>query len=329
METDNDHHGGSADLVSELGKRALPESVVADFSAVWQRGLQPYDVRRRAELADELVTRHLATFPPASLERAHFLLQVLQSFYPTGQVSNAYLDNLQGLLGDREPLDKPGTVVLGVGTGRCGSTSLAAAFREADAALATHETPPMIFWQPQPEQVEFHMRRLALLSRYYRLVFDAAHWWLKLLPGFLERFPGGRVIGLHRDMESCVNSFLRIKGVEPGSVNHWAPPDDTRWRKSSWDPCYPSFVAPQEFDGDPFMAKGTQIQWYVDSYNAELQELARRYPGRFLLIHTDTLDEPQVSQNLSAFAGTRVSIPDARYNASAMDSVDQQKAFWF
>ena len=329
MTSDYQQRDGTVDLMSELGKRQLPDAVARDIAAVWQQGLHPYDLEGRAVMADDLVARHLDRSGAGSLERAQFLLWILQSFYPTRQVTEAYFDNLQRLLGDREPLGAPGTIVLGVGTGRCGSTSLAAAFRDADDTLATHETPPLIFWQPQPEQVDFHLRRLAYLSRYFRLVFDASHWWLKLIPVVLERFPTVRIVGLHRDMESCVNSFLKVKGVEAGSHNHWAPPDDERWRKSNWDPCYPSFVAPAEFDDNPFMAKGTQIQWYVDGYNAELRELASRNPDKFLLIHTDTLDEPQVSDKLSAFVGSRVSLPDARYNASAMDSLNQQQSFWF
>jgi hypothetical protein len=328
MKPESKYRNGARDLMRRLGEQRLPEAVRADFKALFTN-FHPYDLGRRSQSANEVLEKHLASFLPASLERALLLLTILHYLYPTEQVASAYFDNLQGLLQECEPLDREGTVVLGIGTGRCGSTSLAVAFQEMDNALATHETPPMIFWQPQPEQVAFHLRRLEWLCRYYRVVFDASHWWLEVMPAFLERFPGGKVVGLHREMESCVNSFLKIKGAEHGTVNHWAPPDDKRWAKSAWDPSYPSFVAPPQYDDNPFMSKGTQIQWYVDSYNARLHELANRYPEKFLLIHTNSLGEPQVSDELSAFVGARVTIPEARYNEAVMDSMNQQRSFWF
>jgi len=331
MATRLDHGDVASELLNGLTGIRLPADVEADFDAAFPRMQHPYNLVMRARLADELLGRHCASTPPGSYERAHLLLKILHTFYPTQRVADAYFENLEALFKEREPLQQRGKIILGLGTGRCGSTSLAVAFRGVENALATHETPPMIFWEPTAEQVDFHLRRLDFFSRYFPVVFDASHWWLNVVDSFLERFPDGKLVCLFRDTESCVNSFLSMKGTGPGTLNHWAAPDDRRWVLNIWDPCYPSYVAPPQYEGDTLKAKGTQIRWYVESYNRQLQELARARPDRVLLIRTGLLDQPQAAADLSAFLNIRIPIPRDRYNASTaegMDSIARQQSFW-
>jgi len=331
MATGVDHGNSAGALTRGLSGLQLPGPVQADFDARFPRLQHPYNLKMRALLADELLAKHCAATLPGSYERAHLLLKILDVFYPTQAVSDAYFENLEALLAGRRTLDDRGKVILGIGTGRCGSTSLAVAFRAVQNALATHETPPMIFWEPQAEQIGFHMKRLDLLARYFPVVFDASHWWLNVVDVFLERFPEGKIVGLHRDTESCVSSFLKMKGTGPGTLNHWATLDDKRWLHNTWDPCYPSYAAPPQYAGDTLRAKGTQIQWYVESYNRRLYELALSHPDRVLLVSTDMLGQPQVADDLSALVNVRVSMPVDRYNASTMggmESIGQQQSFW-
>ena len=332
MATGVGYERGAGDLMSGLSGLQFPGAVEADFNTTFRRLRHPYDLDMRERLADELLQKHCAATSPGSFERAHLLLRILHTFFPTRRVSDVYFENLEGLLSGRRPLDHYGKVILGIGTGRCGSTSLTAAFRAVENALSTHENPPMIFWEPQAEQIGFHMKRLALLARYYPVVFDASHWWLNVIDIFFERFPEGKVVGLYRDTRSCVDSFLRMKGTGPRTTNHWATRDDKRWIRSTWDPCYPSYTAPPQYEEDTLRAKGSQIQWYVESYNRRLHELARAHPERVLLIHTDLLGEPGSSDELSEFVNVRVSVPADRYNASTangVDSIARQQSFWF
>jgi hypothetical protein len=289
----------------------------------------PYDCRMRAQLGDALFEKHQASFPRGSVARGNFLLSVILQSFPTERLSTAYFENLEILMSKRKVLEHKGQIILGLGAGRCGSTSLAAAFRNVDNALSTHENPPMIFWQPQREQMEFHLQRLGLLSNYYTIVFDAAHWWLNAIDMFFERFPQGKVVGLHRRMESSVTSFLRVKGVERGTINHWALPRNGDWRASTWDPCYPSYAVPQGLESDYFRAKGTQIQWYVDAYNHQLHELASARPEQVMLISTESLLLPQVADRLSDFVALPMSIPDKKFNALDVESETQQQSWWF
>ncbi len=308
--------------------KPLPQDVAVDITTGVRR-VDPYDRQMRVQLGDALFEKHQAAFLIGSPDRAYFLLSVIHNTFPTERLSSGYFDNLEALLSKRRQLAHKGQVILGLGTGRCGSTSLAAAFRSVDNALATHENPPMMFWQPQSEQMEFHLKRLGLLCNYYSVVFDAAHWWLNAMDVFFERFPQGRVVGLHRQMESCVTSFLKIKGVEPGTANHWALPDNGIWKPNVWDPCYPSYAVSPGLEFDYYRAKGTQIQWYVDTYNQQLQELAGARPDRVMLLSTESLDQPQVAKKLGDFVGVQMSMPDKRFNAAVTESEIQQQSWWF
>jgi len=97
----------------------------------------------------------------------------------------------------------PGQIVLGLGSGRCGSTSLSALLGAIEGSCATHENPPLIYWRPEKAQLDFHMRRFKLLSEFFPLVFDASHWWLRAIDRFFTDFPNGKAIGLHRYSQTC------------------------------------------------------------------------------------------------------------------------------
>ncbi len=313
----------SGGVTSEFHGRPLPRSVMEDMGAVIHQ-VDPYDRQMREKMGEGLFEKHQASFPHGSYERACFLLEIIGISFPAERLSKAYFDNLEALLGSRSPLNHEGQIVLGLGTGRCGSTSLAAAFRSVENSLSTHENPPMIFWQPEKEQLDFHMRRLGLLSRYFPLVFDAAHWWLNAVDTFFERLPQGKIVGLHRDMDACVTSFLKVKGIESGTFNHWALPNNGAWRTSVWDPCYPSYAVSEGLESNHSVAKGTQIQRYVETYNRQLQELARARPGQVMLISTESLDQTQVADRLEEFVGVRISMPATRLNVAAVDQEAQQ-----
>jgi len=322
---------GTAQLPERLGATELPQDVKADISTAVSK-LDPYDRAIRAKLGDALLDKHLARFPRGCFERSIFLLTTIYISFPTERLSSAYFDNLEVMLASREPLSSVGQVILGIGTGRCGSTSLSAAFRAVKNGLSTHENPPMIFWQPCHEQMEFHMKRLGLLSRYYSVVFDASHWWINAMDSFFASFPLGKVVGLYRSVDPCVASFLNLKGFMPGTVNHWAPPDNGIWKANFWDPCYPSYPFAQDLrsDYDFFIAKGSQIQRYIETYNQQLQDLASARPHQVILISSETLELKQIADRLGDFIGVEISIPSRRFNSgSNLDSEALRETLWF
>ena len=198
-----------------------------------------------------------------------------------------------------------GQVVIGIGPGRCGSTSLSQMLGTIPDSCCTHEGPPPIFWQPMLEQVEFHVRRFALLAQYHSVVSDVSHWWLNAVDQVWERLPEANVIGLVRDPEECAESFMRIQGFGKGSLNPWAAPGHDFWQAGGWDATYPSYPVPDLAKHDPDRVKLEQITRYVREYNAQMTQLAARRPDRVKLAPTDTLSSPEVQAEIFAMAKHR------------------------
>ncbi len=161
--------------------------------------------------------------------RSRLILDIIQDTFPTEELTKAYFENLDGLLRYRQPLQAPGRIAIGIGSGRSGSTSLAAMLATIGGSCCTRENPPLISWRPEPEEIEFHLRRFRALASYHPLVADVSHWWLNVIDPFFTAFPEARVIGTFRAVEGCAGSFMRIKGSGRGSYNRWAPYDNGIW----------------------------------------------------------------------------------------------------
>ncbi len=262
-----------------------------------------FDRTAREKEAAALLARYGEHEPLGTLARSHLLLGILHCTYPTPALCAAYFENLTRLLAPRKKLSSPGLLLLGLGAGRCGSTSLTALMATVDGSCCTHENPPFIFWDPQDEQVTFHLKRFTLLRQYFPLVFDASHWWLNVMDHLFAVFPDAKAVGLCRNLQPSVRSFMKIKGTGPNSVNHWAAPDNGIWCPTNWDSAYPTYPVPDYALFDPDRAKADVIRQYVHDYNRVLESLAARFPGRVMLVQTEKLGRTAVQQRLFNFIG--------------------------
>ncbi len=161
---------------------------------MWLRmcAYNPYDRWAREKFGDLRFADLEAKYPKGSLERSRFILRTIGVAMPSKLLRRAYFDNLRLVLRDRPKRAEPGAVVLGIGSGRCGSTTLTAAFAGVPNALSTHENPPILFWEPQEPQLQMQFERFRLVAEYYPLVFEAAHWWLTSLGASSASFPAAR-----------------------------------------------------------------------------------------------------------------------------------------
>jgi hypothetical protein len=292
-----------------------------------RRSADPYDRAARENLASVLLPLQRDRFPLGSRERGQHLLSIIGDAFPTAPLSDAYFENLARLLEARRKRPSPGQVVLGLGSGRCGSTSLTALLATIGESCCTHENPPLVYWEPLGEQLRFHLQRFALLAQHFALVFDASHWWLNALDDFFARFPEGKIIGLYREIEACARSFLQRKALGRGSINHWAPPGNGIWRTNIWDPVYPTYPLPDNAASDPDGAKHAAIRRYVSDYNARLSALSERRPGQVLLVRTEELADAAAQRRVFAFLSLEGEISRAMLNADTV--ADGSHSYWF
>jgi hypothetical protein len=256
------------------------------------------------------------------------LLKMLDLWFPTSRLAGAYLDTLRDLLSPLPRRAQRGLVVLGIGSGRCGSTTLTYAMKRVSGACATHENPPSIYWQPCEEQLSCHVERFRLLTQYFAVVFDASYWWLNARERIFREFPQAKPIGLYRDTQSCVESFMAQKGSGKGSLNHWAPPDNGIWATSTGDPCLPSYPLPETSAVDPDGAKRSMLERYVGEYNDALARLAESMPERVLLARTEELNSAETYARMSDFVGFELPRPEAALNVgTSADGIKPEMTF--
>jgi hypothetical protein len=265
----------------------------------------PYDKEACERIASTLLDEMHNESGKGTLDTCRRILAIIGVSYPTEKLATEYFSNLEVLLGSMRRLETPGQLVIGLGPGRCGSTSLAAMLGTVTNSCCTHESPPPIFWDPESEQVDFHIKRFRILAGYYSLVADVSHWWLNPIERVLDQFPEAKFIGLIRDPDECAISFMRVQGHGTGSYNPWAPRGNGLWRSGHWDPTYPSYSLPGNVEKSPDRAKLELITRYVGQYNAQLENMAVNSPDKIKLVHTEELGRPAVQEEIFRFAKAR------------------------
>ncbi len=284
----------------------------------------PLDPAMRQEKAERLLGQPGERHALGTAERSRFILRLIHESFPTPVLAAAYFDNLERLLQRMPKRAGPGTLAVGIGSGRCGSTTLTGLLRTVPRSCCTHEVPPLIDWQPRAEQVDFHLRRFELLLRYHDFVFDASHWWLNALDRLFSAFPTCKVVGLWRDTEGCARSFAKIKGAGRGSINHWVAGDNGIWHAALWDRTYPHYPIPAGADADPDAARHHLIRRYVDEYNAAMFALVARQTDRVLLLRTEQLDDRATQQRLFDFFGLPGDTSSIRLNVGTSSDGREQ-----
>lgn len=279
----------------------------------------PFDQQGRERNADALLDKMHNEPSREALETCQRVLEIMQITYPTPKLAEKYFSSLAIVLGEMRQLENPGQLVIGLGPGRCGSTSLAAMLGTVPNSCCTHETPPQIFWEPRSEQVDFHIRRFHMLTNCYALVADVSHWWLNSLEQLLDRFPQSKFIGLIRDPAECATSFMRVQGSGKGSYNPWATPRNGVWRSGHWDPSYPSYSPPIYSKNNPDLAKLELITQYVREYNAKLERLARDAPDKVRLICTEELGKETIQGEIFRIAQSQGKFDSWKLNVRGVD----------
>jgi hypothetical protein len=195
----------------------------------------------------------------------------------------------------RKGRDEAGKLVIGLGTGRCGSTSLTQLLMAQKTGCFSHEHPPDLPWNMPPPGLRFHLQRFALLAQLYDPVGDVGHWWLPHMDAVAKFFPDFRAVVLKRDKEATVESFVTVKeGDTKGGVNHWIDHDGSFWNKVPFDRCYPSY---------PVTDIREALGRYWEDYYERCEKLAERYPGQLRIFDMAALKTAEGQREILEFCG--------------------------
>ena len=198
------------------------------------------------------------------------------------------------------------TIVIGLGTGRCGTMSLARLLDLQDRADVTHERcENRIAWKGSTRRVVATLRGLAKHAR-AELVGDVASYYLPYVERILAKFPRAKFVCLQRDREATVRSFMK----KTRDRNHWIRHDGRVWRRDGWDPCFPKYVT---------TSKEAALRAYWDEYYRIARDLQSRFPASFRIFPTEALNRRAGQAEILDFVGVaperrRTRIP-LRHNA--------------
>ncbi len=181
-------------------------------------------------------------------------------------------------------------LVIGLGTGRCGTRTLSRLLDAQPDAQVRHELRPYLPWAVDEALLHQKLDILRCLPG-AGLVGDVAFFYLPYVLGILAAWPDARILALRRAERETVASSL----AWTRDRNHWMDRDGSQWRHHpTWDPCYPSFDA---------SSKEQALQRYWRTYYAAVERLCVEYPSSVRLFDVEDLNTPQGVRGILDFAG--------------------------
>jgi hypothetical protein len=113
---------------------------------------------------------------------------------------------------------------IGIGTGRCGTASLAKVLNQQTDAVCSFDEPPLLPWRHAdgPRVIRERFARFQLHGKARRLG-DCRSFYLPYLEVAIAVEPDIRVVCLKRPREEVVGSFCQwLDQTMPLPTNHWA-----------------------------------------------------------------------------------------------------------
>lgn len=173
--------------------------------------------------------------------------------------------------------------VLGVGTGRCGTMSLA---QLLDAQKGLHVTHERFSWR-----VPWDARAVGWPAELLEEGGgDVGFYWLPHLPYIWKHAPKTQVLCMRRDRTSTIESYHR----KTEGRNHWMNHSGQRWNLDRWDCCYPKYGV---------TSKKEALGRYWDEYYRRAKELQNMHPERFRIFDLEALNEEAGQHAILTFVG--------------------------
>jgi len=183
-------------------------------------------------------------------------------------------------------------LVIGLGSGRSGTTSLTNLLNAQKNSFVVHEGGyiyPKTFrqaapiagdflpWEVSLEKLDQWHQGLVEASEGSRVYGDVSSSFLPYVPAILERWPQVKFVCIKRAREAVVKSFMH---VTPGS-NLWNKDSSIAGVPDFWSDMYPDMGIED---------KEEAIGAYWDMYYTEAERYERMYPASFKVFDIDQLN---------------------------------------
>lgn len=178
--------------------------------------------------------------------------------------------------------------VFGLGTGRCGTLSLAHLLggQAVPRKFMSHERAPILPWVVDHAAIVRKVHQLSLVPD-CTLRGDVALYYLPYVRWLLDYLPQSRFVCLQRDEEATVNSFRRwMRNIDLWTCN----PNE----QHSWCQCFPKYATRDRTQA---------LHYYWQDYYHQARVIQEEYPERFRIFPTETLNNRAGVKDLLTFTG--------------------------
>lgn len=191
-------------------------------------------------------------------------------------------------------------LVFGIGSGRCGTHSLAKLLNLQKGFDVTHEfgEKPALPWVYSKEDFDFYFNETKLKHNSFpeKYFGDVSFYLLPYIKKIIFKNPSCKIICLKRDKESTIKSF-ELKTIKR---NHWQEHDGSFFKKDIWDRCFPKYTANSNSITE---SKKRAIGLYYDEYYSVAQNLEKRFPENIKIFDTDSLNSEHGITSILSFIG--------------------------
>ena len=176
-------------------------------------------------------------------------------------------------------------LIIGLGTGRCGTNSLQTLLSKQPNCTCFHEHRPRPNWDNDEVTVTEKIKYLMTLWQKY--VGDVGMYYLPYVDFLMDKYPDCKFVCLKRDKEQTVQSFMK----KTPERNHWMP-NNGEWKKDpNWDQCFPKYDVERKLEA---------LETYWDDYYDRSEKYADKYPRNFKIFKIEDLNnEKQVDRILN------------------------------
>lgn len=184
-------------------------------------------------------------------------------------------------------------LIIGLGTGRCGTKSLSRFLSMQRNAYVSHELKPTtISWYDSFVRVELLIKEK--LKQQHNIVGDVGFFFLPYVEYIIEKFKYKAelyFICLQRDKAGTIESFRKKQKWSTTRRHPWylgpGYPEDYRW-----DRCYPKFG---------FISRNDALSYYWDMYYDISYRLQCKYPNTFRIFNIESLNTVQGQRKILTF----------------------------
>ena len=182
-------------------------------------------------------------------------------------------------------------VIFGLGTGRCGTHSLAHLFNSQNSSSFSHEIGGIPFLPWEPSKGTFRHAIGTVEESGADFVGDVAFYWLRYVNDIIELYPTAKFVVLQRDRQAVIDSYMKWTPTR----NHWKSHMGLEWLECTWDNCFPTY------SND--LTKEEAIGKYWDEYYSRVDILERIHPLHFYHFKTEHLNDESKVQTMLEWCG--------------------------